>query len=557
MFSELSKKRKMTVLAGILTGMLLSTLTSTIVSTAMPKILSDLGGMEYLSWALTAYMLTSTISIPIFGKLADMYGRKPFYLGGVVVFLAGSILCGTSTTMTQFIIYRAVAGLGGGIMQSNSLAIVADIFPPAERGKYQGLMGGVFGLSSVIGPTLGGYITDNLNWSWVFWVNIPIGLLAIIILGAGLPYAKQTDVKKDIDYLGTAFIIAAFTPLLIAFSWAGTKYAWNSKEILGLLVFSFISLVIFIFVESKAKEPIVPLSLFKNSIFNVSALTGFFMAIGMFGTIMYIPMFVQGVLGKTASNSGLITTPMMLGLVIASTISGQIVSRTGKYKKLALSGFAIMAAGMVLLSFMGVNTTDTTVVINMIITGVGIGITMPVFVIAVQSAFPHNQVGVVTASVQFFRNIGGTFGIAVMGSILNSRFRSEALKAIPDTVKKILPPEGQNIFDTPQTLFNPKALDMIKEKLPSEMPELFTKLMGDLKKALEISIQHVFFTEILVVLGALIITFSLKEIPLRKSNRPIQEEAGVEMLAEGLAVEGSLLPSEGEPDLAGDGDEKA
>lgn len=529
MFDELSKKQKRIVFIGLLLGMFLSSLDTTIVSTAMPTVTASLGGVEYLSWVFTAYMLTATISIPIFGKLADIYGRKLFYILGIIIFLTGSALSGTSQNMIQLILFRALQGIGGGMMMSNAQAIIADIFPPAERGKYQGLIGGVFGLASIAGPALGGFITDNLSWRWVFYVNIPVGILAIIMLWKGLPAHKQSSEKRSIDYLGASLIVAAFTPLLLALTWAGTKYAWTSTEIIGLLTFSFIALVLLVIVELRAKEPIIPLSFFKNSIFSVGVFSSFIMSIAMFGTIIYIPLFAQGVTGATATDSGAIITPMMLSMVVASAISGQLISRLGKYKLLAISGFTVMLIGMLLLSWMDVNTTNATIVRNMIIMGIGIGLTMPVFVIAVQNAFPHSQVGTVTASVQFFRNIGGTAGVAILGSLFNSSFKAESEKLIPEEITRVIPADKQDIFETPQALFDPQVVTQITEKLPKETAAAFMKLLDDLRGALALAIQDVFFAGVIIVAFGLISLFFLKEIPLRKGHKGSINEEGLDL----------------------------
>lgn len=543
MIAELSKKQKKVVFIGLLLGMLLSSLDTTIVSTAMPKVSASLGGVEYLSWVFTAYMLAATISIPIFGKLADIYGRKPFYILGISIFLIGSALSGTSQNMTQLIIFRGIQGIGGGMMMSNAQAIIADLFPPAERGKYQGLMGGVFGLASIAGPALGGFITDNLSWRWVFYVNIPVGIMAIIVLWKGLPYQKQTKEKRNIDYLGASLIIAAFTPLLLALSWAGTKYAWSSNEIIGLLAFSFIALALLIIVELRAKEPIIPLHYFKNSVFSVGVFASFIMSIAMFGTIMYIPLFVQGVIGATATDSGAIITPMMLSLVVASAISGQIISRSGKYKLISITGFAVMLIGMILLSNMGIDTSNATVVRNMIVMGMGIGLAMPVFLIAVQNAFPHSEVGTVTASIQFFRNIGGTAGVAILGSILNSTFKAESAKMVPEDITRMIPADKQNIFETPQTLFDPQFIAQVKDKVPEDTMVVLLKLLEDLRGALATSIHNVFSVEIIIITLGLISLFFLKELPLRKGHKfgrnSEAEQANIEGIAEGkvLAIE--------------------
>ncbi|MBU2699294.1 EmrB/QacA subfamily drug resistance transporter [Sporomusaceae bacterium BoRhaA] len=499
MYGEIGKKRKMIVLAGVLVGVFLIFVDTTVISTAMPQIVASIGGMEYVSWVFTAYMLASIVSIPVFGKLADMYGRKFFYIFGIMLFLIGSILSGASMTMLQLIVFRSLQGVGGGMISANASAVIADVFSPAERGKFQGLLTSVMAIAGVIGPAFGGMITDNLSWRWAFYINIPIGILTILVMWFAFPSIKHDDIKHSIDFSGAALIIVTFVPMLLAFSWAEIKYDWSSKEMLALLAFSGISLLVLIFVESKVKEPITPLSLFKSSIFNISVITSFLSMAVFYGIVMYMPLFVQEVMGKTASGSGAITTPLMLGMVVTTLIGGQTISKTGKYKVINILGFGIVFVGTILLTLMNIRTTSMNVIINMFIIGMGAGLIVPVAVIAVQNAFPHSQVGTVTATLQFFRNLGSTIGVSVFGSILNSTFRRESIGKITTSAEKLVP--------------------------------------DNIKAAIFISMHEVFMVAAFVVLTTLILAIFLKELPLRKKNDSWAEEC--------LDTQESILQKEG------------
>ncbi|MDB5251130.1 MAG: major facilitator family transporter [Flaviaesturariibacter sp.] len=385
------------ILSGVILAMLLSSLDQTIVSTAMPRIVQELNGIEHLSWVFTAYMLGSTVTVPIYGKLSDIFGRRGLYILGIVIFLIGSVLCGLSANMYQLILFRGLQGIGGGAMMVNSFAIIGDVFPPAERGKFQGLIGGVFGLSSIAGPLLGGWITDNISWRWVFYVNIPVGILAIVVLSAALPKIVHEAKDRSIDFGGAFFIVATLVPFLLALVWGGSLYDWTSLPILGCLSAAALSLLVFIRIEKRASKPILSLSLFKNRVFVTSVGALFITAMGMFGAILYVPIFSQGVIGGSATHSGLVLTPMMFALILASALSGQIISRTGKYKVLALTGTALAAIGMFLFTGLRADTSNTALVVRMIVLGLGLGMTMPIFTLAVQSAFGREQLGQVTA----------------------------------------------------------------------------------------------------------------------------------------------------------------
>ena len=464
--NALPRQQVLITLAGVLLAMFLSSLDQTVVGTAMPRIITDLGGFTQYTWVTTAYIITSTIAIPITGKLTDMYGRKWFYIVGLAIFMLGSLLCGLSHTMTQLIFFRGFQGIGAGIMMANAFTVIGDIFPPAERGKYQGLMAGVFGLSSVIGPTLGGYITDNahMGWHWVFFVNIPLGILITALFIFFFPHLKPDTLKHRIDYLGITALILAVVPMLLALTWGGVEYPWVSAQIIGMLAFSVVMIPVFILFESRAKEPIIPLWILKNRIVAISTFVIFITGFGMFGGIIFVPLFFQGVLGQSATNSGTFLTPMMLGLVAGSFISGQLLSRAGgHYRLLGMLGLAIMALGMFFLSQMSPETTNARAITNIVITGFGLGITMPLYIIAVQNAVPYAVLGTATSSTAFFRSIAGAFGLTIFGTIMNNRFASEFLGGLSDQAKTVIPPEQLDLLvHNPQALFSINATDQLR-----------------------------------------------------------------------------------------------
>lgn len=483
MLSEIPHSQKVTVMIGVMASLLLAALDQTIVSTAMPKIVEEFNGLSQLSWVFTAYMLTSTITVPIYGKLSDIYGRKKLYLTAIVVFLLGSILSGLATSITQLILFRALQGIGGGALFSCSLAIIGDLFTPAERGKWQGVFGAVFGLSSVVGPSLGGWITDNFSWRWNFFLNIPVGILAIVLIAVLMPHIKSEIKRRTIDYLGAITLSIGLAALLLGLVWGGSTYAWDSWQIISLLAVAFVTLGLFIFVESRAKDAILPLSLFKNPIFSISNFILFFTGLSMFGTLTYIPLFAQNVLGISAAHSGVVLTPLTFGMIGTSIFAGQLMSRTGKYKILVLSGLAILTVAVVLLSRMTPQTTQLSLVFHMIFTGLGLGILMPIFTNVVQNAFPHSQLGVVTAATQLFRSLGGTVGVAILGTVLNNSLANQLSDNVP------------------------------------------------MQEALSKAITGTFFISAILVGITFLVGFSLKEIPLRKSHKsePLIEEIATDV----------------------------
>jgi EmrB/QacA subfamily drug resistance transporter len=517
---QVNKREIVLIMIGLMISILLSGLDSTIVGTAMPRIVGDLQGMDLYAWPFMIYMLCSTIAIVLFGKISDTHGRKPIFLIGIITFLIGSMLCGLSQSMIQLVILRGLQGAGGGIVISIAFTILADLFPPRERGKYAGLLTSMWGIASIVGPAIGGFITDNLSWRWVFYVNIPLGLVAILMTIATLPSFKGTSTKKAIDYRGAAVLTIALVPLILAFSWAGTIYPWTSVQITGMLLFSIAMLVLFYFIEKNAPEPIMSLTIYKNSILNVSLAASFLASAVMFCGLIYIPLFMQGVVGTSATTSGFILTPTMLGLTVAAIITGQLISRTGRYKVWAIMGFVITLAGVYLLYTMNVRTPEIQSLAYSTLLGIGSGMMFPAFTIAVQNVFPRQQFGLVTSTIQFFRNMGATIGVAIFGSIMlhsmNSGFASVDLSKVP--------PQVVSLLRNPRVLANPEALNQIKAHIPLEASQMFSHLLDKAKSILANSLGMVFLTGVTMASLGLVITIFLKEVPLSRGEATVERK---------------------------------
>jgi EmrB/QacA subfamily drug resistance transporter len=529
----MSGKQLYIAMAGIMLGLLLSALDQTIVGTAMPRIVTDLGGLESYAWVTTSYMLASTASVPIFGKLSDIYGRKWFYIGGLVLFMIASALCGLGQSMLQLILFRGLQGIAGGIIIANAFTIIGDLFPPKERGKWQGLLGAMFGIASVVGPILGGWLADGPGWRWVFYINLPVGVIAIAVLLIGLPYIRPHGVAS-IDWWGAGLIVTGIVPLLLAFTWAGTEYAWSSPLIIGLLAMAAVGIGAFIFTETRAKDPIIPLKLFRDRIFSISIMSSSILGAAMFGAILYIPLFMQGVLGTSAAESGLVLMPMMLSMVTASIVGGQLISRTGRYKWAIVSGLFLMLTGMFLLSRMGLGTTNLSAIRNMIVLGLGVGLVMPTITLAVQNAFPPRQLGVVTSSLQFFRSIGGTIGIALMGTYLTTQISTNITRDVPAETLAQTPQEALDEI-TPQALANPEArieLEAAFDAIPNG-DQVFANLLEAMRGTLATAIQDVFLIATGVAVFAVIIGMFLPERTLRTRNDDEPEPS------DALAADGS------------------
>ena len=411
-------------MAGTLAALFVAAIGQTVVATALPAIVADLGNLDLLAWVFTSYLLTSTIVVLVAGKLGDQFGRKPLFLLAIVCFSAGSAASGLSQSMGQLIIFRAVQGVGGGMLFATSFAVVGDLYAPLERGRIQGLFAGVFGLASVVGPTLGGWVTDSVTWRWVFYLNLPVAVAAFLIILWGMPWVRPlAGQRPKVDVIGVVLISAVLVPLLLALALGGNQYPWRSREIVQLFGSSAVMLALFIVAERDASEPSLPLSLFRDRTFVVSALVTFLVGAGMFGAITMVPLFLQGVTGIAATNSGTLMMPMMLSMVSAAAVGGQLMTRTGRYKWLAVYGGVATAAALLLFSTVDANTSRLEMVRNMVLLGFALGPSLPVFTVAVQNALPFEMLGVATAGSQFFRQMGGTVGVAVFTTLMLNRFR--------------------------------------------------------------------------------------------------------------------------------------
>lgn len=539
-----SQRETILTMAGVLMVMLLASLDQTIVSTAMPSVIANLQGFDRYTWVSTAYLLTSTVMVPIYGKLSDIFGRKPLFLFGIVVFLAGSALSGASQTMNQLIVFRAFQGIGAGALMPIAIAVVGDLFTPRERGKWQGLTGAVWGLSAILGPTLGGWITQYSSWRWVFYVNLPVGIVALFVLIFLMPTLRSSKLAKVvIDYIGAAILVLGTVPLLLGFTWAGSQYAWLSPQTIGLFAFSVVTLTAFIFYEAYLErhngQPIIEPSLFKNSVFAVSTLVTMIFGMGLFGSIFFIPLFVQGVLGTSATNSGLILTPLMLTSIVGSVVSGQLISRLGKYKWLAILGMIISVAGTLLLMRLGVNSSNNDVLIAMLVLGLGMGFGMSLYTLVVQNALP-SKIGQGTSALTFFRSIGGTIALAAMGSVMNAAYLPAFQQALPLQAQQLAASQPKfalalSAFSNPQVLLTPGAVTQMQAGFAQfHLQALYSQIIEAVKIGLAQGIHNVFVMSVVIMVIGTIAVFFLKELPLRGGKTVSNESESVEEIETGV-----------------------
>jgi EmrB/QacA subfamily drug resistance transporter len=500
----LSHRQILIVLGGLMAGMFLAALDQSIVGFALPRITSELGGLDKLSWVVTAYLLTSTASTPLWGKISDVRGRRPIFQAAIVVFLIGSLICGFASEIADalgvlginvMIVGRAVQGLGGGGLMSLALAVIGDVIPPRERGKYQGMFAAVFGVSSVAGPLLGGWFTDNLGWEWIFFINIPIGIAALIVTSMAL---KLHHVRRpaSVDYLGAATIVGAVTSLVLYLSWAGPTQGWVSVTGIGLLAATVILSGLFVLVESKAIEPIIPLELFKHWTFTSNVIFAMIMGIGMFGGLIFLPIYLQAVRGFSATHSGLAMLPLVVGIFTTSVGGGQLMSRTGRYKWMPITGAAVVGVALLAFSTLEVNTPYYVIAFIMYAFGMGLGFTMQVVVTAVQNSVDRRHMGVATASVTFFRSMGGAIGTALLGAILNIRLKHhlEQIVSAAQGARPTGPIETNDVI----------AIRSLPEPIKNWVLEAFTRAMDD-----------VFLVAVPFMVVGFIIAVTMREKPLR------------------------------------------
>src|SRR6266581_979997 len=436
-------RRTLAIYAGLMVTLMLAALDQTIVATALPKVVSDLGGLTQYSWVFTAYMLTSTVSVPVYGRLGDVHGRRPLMLIAVTIFLVGSALCGAAQNMTELVLFRGLQGIGAGGLFPLSLAVIGSIVPPRDRGRWQGLIGAVFAASSIIGPAVGGFIVDNTTWRWIFLVNLPVGAIALVVIALTMP-KRKVRAEHEIDWAGAALLAAGTASLLLGLVWAGREYAWTSGHVLVALAVAAIVLAVFGLWERRSREPILPFEALRNPIVAGSVACMALVGMAMFGAISFVPLFVQGVIGTSATSSGVVLTPLMLGAVATSFLSGQWVSRSGRYRPNTLIGPIVLGAGLLLLWRMGVGTTNGIAARNMVIAGIGLGMMMQIFVLSIQNSVPRRAMGTATALSQFSRSIGATLGVTLMGVIVNQHLPAN-LRANGSVIHR-LPPAGRALL---------------------------------------------------------------------------------------------------------------
>ncbi|VFB01698.1 MDR family MFS transporter [Nocardia cyriacigeorgica] len=499
----MSRAKTNVVFGTIVLGMLMAALDQTIVSTALPTIVADLGGAGHMAWVVTSYLLAEAVATALAGKLGDLFGRKLIFQLSALIFIVGSMVAGLANGMLLLIIARAIQGVGAGGLMVTSMALIADIIPLRERGKYQGALGAVFGVTTVIGPTLGGLFTDHASWRWCFYVNVPLAILMIALAARTIPHVKAMA-KPIIDYAGIGLVALGVSSLILGLEWGGTEYAWGSVQIIGLFAAAAVLLSAFVWVELRAQEPMLPMGLFRSQVYTVCSILSFIVGFAMLGSMTYLPAYLQYVDGVSATASGVRTLPLVFGLFVTSILSGQVVGKTGRYRWFPIAGTGVMAIGLFLMSTMGRNTSVWLESLYMLILGLGIGLAMQVLTIVVQNTVPYAQLGTATSGVTFFRTLGSAFGTAVFGTLYTNKLDPELAGAL--TQVQVVPPE---------VAADPEAL----RALP---PELADPIID----AYAAAIDHVFLWVVPVALAGFVVAWFLKEVPLRDSARADASDVG-------------------------------
>ncbi|MCA1632178.1 MAG: MFS transporter [Acidobacteria bacterium] len=493
----MSSKRRLAVTVGVMMGMFLAALEATVVSTAMPTVIASLGGLNHYSWVFSAYLITSTVTVPVWGKLSDLYGRRLFYQLGIAVFLLGSVLSGLSTSMTQLIAFRAVQGLGAGALIPLGMTIIGDVYTIEERTRMQAYFSGVWGLASVIGPVVGGFITDQLSWRWVFYLNVPFGLAAALVMGLALKEPRRQE-RPAIDYAGAATLMAAITLLMLALVEGGGSLATlTAPRNLALFAGAAALAALFVWIETRASDPVVPFRLFRNRVVAVAIGAGFLAGVAMFGALTFVPLLAQGALGASATEAGSLLMPLMLSWVGLSVVGGRLLLRVG-YRRTCIVGFALLTIGFVLLSSFGRGTARVWLYVDLVLIGAGLGLTMLTLLIAVQQAVPRTQLGVVTSLNQFSRSIGGAVGVAVMGTVLSAGLASQLGEMARAGRASLTPKRAAELAANPNALIEPQA----RAAMPPDT-------LDALQDALAASIQNVFWVGTVLAALALLVTFRL------------------------------------------------
>ena len=499
---QLTHRQILVIFSGLLLGMLLAALDQTIVATALPRITGDLGGLEHLSWVISAYLLASTIAMPLAGKLGDLLGRKLLFQIAIVVFLVGSVLAGLAQDMGQLIAFRALQGIGGGGLMVLAMSIIAETVPPRERGRYQGYFGATFGVASIAGPLVGGFITDNLSWRWAFYVNVPIGIIALVVITLVVPTGERRE-RARIDVAGAALVTFAASLLVLVTTWGGTEHAWNSPLILTMIVVDVVAFAALVVVELRAAEPIIPVRLFRVKAFTVSTTVSFIIGVAMFGSLGFLPLYLQTVTGSSATASGLAMFPMMAGVLLTSVSSGRAISRTGRYKVFPVAGTALAVVGLALLSTIDAETARNAVSLYMFVLGAGIGMVMQVMILTAQNAVAVTELGAATGSVSFFREIGGSIGIAAFGAVFTASLQRRL---------------GGLELD------GGLSIDLIRE-LPAAQQATVVVAIAE-------SVSHVFLFAVPIMAVACVVTWTIREVVLRGSMAPVEHGATVEVVPE-------------------------